>query len=1165
MASAVDILVRLRTATGNGLIDAQLALRRLENDANAGEKALKSFRGAAIGLTPALVPIAAQLAPIAAGFAAAGVAVGAFGAAVIPQIKNIGEATKAQQKAADATAKYGATSKQAVQAQQAYLDTMSKLPQATQEASVAYGDLTKSFKAWSDASAKDTMPVITKGMADLGAVLPHLTPLVEGTSKQLNRLVTVAGGGLSTPGFDKLSSKFDTFANGVVKKATDELIHFFRELSEGKADGPLTKLMDYARQNGPKVQATIKDLATALAHIGQAAADAGPGMLTVVDTLAKLVSAIPPAALTRLVQLYTAFKLIKLGAAGLAIVGGQVGTFARTLATMNTAAVAAGGGLAGVRAAFAALSTGTKVAGAIAAVAGIVLVLKSLGGTGKAAPDVAKLTTALGEFGRTGKVAGEAARVFGTDFGDLNKSIERLNGGGSGMDKFNDTMNKVFTLGMGQSNSMKEAKKSIDGIDKGLAQLVQGGNADLAAAALKRLTDEYAKTGKPTSDLTSKLDDYKSALADAKFESDLVADSQGLFGKQAQSVQKQLDAQKQSADGLRQSLQALNDVNRQGLNAESDFEQAIDDAAKAIKDHRKALKGNSDELNLNSQGARDAYAALSNLAEKTDAATSAARDQGKSWADVQDIYNRGRTSLINTAIAMGRTKEQAKALADQILKIPDKKTMLTGNIQDLQKKVASAKAQLKTVPASKTTAIKANISQLQNVIRDAQAELAALQGKTIVIRSTYVSGVGNVFHESGDYPKKAKGGKIHGPGTGTSDDVLMWGSDGEFVVTADATKKNLPVLEAMNSGKHGIAAFASGGRVSKSEQAARNQAAGSFGLSYFGYAAGYRSNAFQNATGNPGSVGDLVGTLNQWLATIRAATHGAQESKLVKAFDKFGLAALKNEKALLNVNHQLDAAQTKLSALKDSFNQLKDSVSSSVVSFGSIANHPAANALGVVEQMQGNVNQAKRFADDLARLKKQGLNAQSLSELASAGVDSGLGTADALAGASPAYIKRINDLEKQLKAAGGSAGNTAADAMYGAGIKAADGIVKGLEKSQKRIEDVMAKAALAMANTLKRAFGMKGTGGVVGTAATGGPRSGLTLVGEYGPELAHLAAGTMVRSAGDTARMLSGGGSSRPLHITLTIGDKAFGDLLVDPLRRTVRTRGGNVQAVLGT
>ncbi|WP_346158569.1 hypothetical protein, partial [Nonomuraea recticatena] len=45
------------------------------------------------------------------------------------------------------------------------------------------------------------------------------------------------------------------------------------------------------------------------------------------------------------------------------------------------------------------------------------------------------------------------------------------------------------------------------------------------------------------------------------------------------------------------------------------------------------------------------------------------------------------------------------------------------------------------------------------------------------------------------------GGMITGPGTGTSDSILIAASNGEFMVNAEATARNRPLLEAINSGE----------------------------------------------------------------------------------------------------------------------------------------------------------------------------------------------------------------------------------------------------------------------------------------------------------------------------------------------------------------------------
>ncbi len=98
------------------------------------------------------------------------------------------------------------------------------------------------------------------------------------------------------------------------------------------------------------------------------------------------------------------------------------------------------------------------------------------------------------------------------------------------------------------------------------------------------------------------------------------------------------------------------------------------------------------------------------------------------------------------------------------------------------------------------------------------------------------------------------------------------------------------------------------------------------------------------------------------------------------------------------------------------------------------------------------------------------------------------------------------------------------------------------------------------------------SGGIKG-AASGASWSGLTMVGEHGPELIDLPAGSRVSSAPDTQRMLSGGHpaggipsfSSQTLKLVL---DPSAGSKLtraiMEMIRAEIRTEGGNVQTVLG-
>lgn len=91
------------------------------------------------------------------------------------------------------------------------------------------------------------------------------------------------------------------------------------------------------------------------------------------------------------------------------------------------------------------------------------------------------------------------------------------------------------------------------------------------------------------------------------------------------------------------------------------------------------------------------------------------------------------------------------------------------------------------------------------------ADLARIAIQKAILSA--LPGVGKFlgFSKGGEVKGHAAGGLILGPGTGTSDDILSWLSNGEFVMTAAATRRYLPMLKAMNDNK--LPAFAAGGMV----------------------------------------------------------------------------------------------------------------------------------------------------------------------------------------------------------------------------------------------------------------------------------------------------------------------------------------------------------------
>ncbi|MCU1596871.1 MAG: hypothetical protein JWQ47_610, partial [Glaciihabitans sp.] len=128
-----------------------------------------------------------------------------------------------------------------------------------------------------------------------------------------------------------------------------------------------------------------------------------------------------------------------------------------------------------------------------------------------------------------------------------------------------------------------------------------------------------------------------------------------------------------------------------------------------------------------------------------------------------------RTQIINNAVAHGEDRKAVTDFVDALYQIPS--SVPTVHVE------ADTKAA--------TAAVKAFLNLLGSVPSSAQ------------------TGAG-VLNTPGAYgltiPKKAGGGTVNGPGSGTSDSILHWLSNGEEVTRASRASAYQPMLKAINNG-----------------------------------------------------------------------------------------------------------------------------------------------------------------------------------------------------------------------------------------------------------------------------------------------------------------------------------------------------------------------------
>ncbi|MFI9339961.1 phage tail tape measure protein [Streptomyces sp. NPDC052773] len=203
---------------------------------------------------------------------------------------------------------------------------------------------------------------------------------------------------------------------------------------------------------------------------------------------------------------------------------------------------------------------------------------------------------------------------------------------------------------------------------------------------------------------------------------------------------------------------------------------------------------------------------------------------------------------------------------------------------------------------------------------------------------------------------------------------------------------------------------------------------------------------------------------------------------------------------------------------------------------------------------------AEQFAKNLETLSAKGVSKDLIAQIAAAGVEQGSSAAAALANANSDQIKAINKEQGALVGAAGKAGDAAGNAMYGAGIRAGQGLVRGLKMQQKVIEKQMLHIAKGMSKAIKKALGIKSPSRVmaqVGAYTAEGLRQGI----EGGRRAVNRSMASLVETPApgswDMASGRARAAASQRVVLELRSSGRAEDDYLMGRVRRGIRKVGG--------
>lgn len=661
------------------------------------------------------------------------------------------------------------------------------------------------------------------------------------------------------------------------------------------------------------------------------------------------------------------------------------------------------------------------------------------------------------------------------------------------------------------------AKRLLDQLGPYKAELI-----DLAGASGKTLSEqELLNLAQGKGKLASEL-----AAASTQKQQEQLAELSGVASEADDTIS-------QLADSIRNFGSTQLDVE----STESDFQQAIDDATQALKDNGKQLTENGDAIDLNSEKGRANAAALRQIAQDGVAATAAIAENGGTQEEAAAKMQTTREQYVKAAEAFGLSKEQARAMADELRLIPenvstlfeeqgadnvtsqadkvkaaaDKATQkkilkVEGEVADALAKLEATKAKLESVPPSKRTTVQAEVAQANSNLLSVLNKLNSLQSKTLTIttvnRKVDQAVSAGASRGAAGAAYRASGGHVRGPGTETSDSIPAYLSDNEYVIQASSVRKyGTGFLDRVNAGRYAdgglVGHYASGGSVAAQKAA---QKAADAAAKARADAAKKRADAREKAEAarlarqtdiyqfrTSMRTGSLTG-----MSAVQGAFGIATDSKYPERYrNAVARIADRSEKAMIKLEKRSDAASKAVEKASDKLKDLRGSASSMSSSIsGKLSDFSYGDYRSSTSLLRGLTSRAsklKQFQALLVALRKNGLAPALLNEVASLGVDEGLPLAKSLAASSKSQIAAINSQYGSIGKTSTQIGNQVADANFGKLITAAEKQLRAANKNASSITRAISTESRRLQRLIGKALGVPGyqVGGYTGDGATG--------------------------------------------------------------------------------
>ncbi|MCX8455360.1 phage tail tape measure protein [Paenarthrobacter ureafaciens] len=468
---------------------------------------------------------------------------------------------------------------------------------------------------------------------------------------------------------------------------------------------------------------------------------------------------------------------------------------------------------AGSRARSAITGVGKAAGGAVAAL--LALQVASAVFSTKETKSAEDYGQALLKLQKNAKGGAEALSSLDTTFQGWNSLAGAAPGINSAADAIKRLANQNFTdvtlnkgldgfreFVTGSKGDIGQLEDRMKGLGEQMGNLAKNGGAETAAAAFRELTAEFEKNGKGAKEALEYLPGYKDALQSLATQAGVTLSEQDLLdfamGRVPASMQKAekatqtyITAAGDAAPVTEEMAKALEDVGLSAYGSVADlekfadalfnagnislsasdsviaYEAALDALSESVLKNGKTLDLNTEQGRNNQSAYNDIAKAAMATAEAQAAETLAAQGSAAAQSTLQGSLQASYRDLVNAAGQLGITGDAADTMARKALGIP---------------KNIPIETWVKDFATEKLDAVKAKADALNGKVSTVTIQ---------TIQETYnrVINGGPDPNRPGQIAPMATGGRVRGPGTGTSDEAGYFAlSDGEYVLRESAAR-----------------------------------------------------------------------------------------------------------------------------------------------------------------------------------------------------------------------------------------------------------------------------------------------------------------------------------------------------------------------------------------